>query len=496
MNYRILARLLGIVTGALGVALCVCLCVALYYHHFEADAREAAAIPGFCRSAAIAFLLTLMFELLGRRASRRIFGKEALAIIGLSWILATVVGALPYVLIAKNAGFADGVFEAASGFTTTGASIFWDVESLPRSLLFWRALTQWIGGLGVIVFFVAILSFLGAGAKILFSNESSASSTDLDSERVQTGVSKIVRLYLLFSLMFTLAYVAAGMSWFDAICHMGAALSTGGFSTHNASIGYFSSPLIEWLTILFMLIGGMNFILLLKIRYGASGKLVWGNSEFKAYLAIVLFSTLICAIFNHFGTREHPETLMTDFRDGAFAVVSVMTTTGFATKNFDLWMPVLHTLLLMLMVVGGCTGSTAGGVKVVRVVTSLRYARLMLERSFRSNVVRSLRINGKPLPAEECEESNGFLIVTALVIVAGLMLMSFFEPRVSFEGTFSSVLACLFNVGPGFAEVGPMRCYADMHIATKYLLALLMILGRVELFAILALFSPSLWKKF
>jgi trk system potassium uptake protein TrkH len=491
MNYRLLARLLGIITGAIGISFILCLGVALYY--VRGDPAEGVAIHGFTTSACIAMLLTLLLEVLGRKARRQLFNKEAVAVIGLGWMVATAVGALPYLFIVPGLGVEDAVFESASGFTTTGASIFKDVEVLQHSLLFWRSLSQWIGGLGVVVFFVAILSFLGAGAKILFSNESSAQAADLGSERVQTGVSRILRLYLLLSLLCTLAFYAAGMSLFDAVNHMCATLATGGFSTHNASIGWYNSPLIEWICIFFMAVGGTSFILLLKIRHGAY-VMVRKNSEFKAYIGIILVATLVCAAFNFFGGQIGD--VHGAVRRSCFTVVSLMTTTGFATNDFDLWLPVLHLVLLLVMIVGGSSGSTAGGVKVVRSVTAIKYAGMLLERSYRSNIVRSLRINGEPMSAEDCEESNGFLIVAFLVAAAGMILMAHFEPHMSLEGTVSSVITCLFNVGPGFAEVGPMRCFADLHIASKYLLSLLMIMGRVELFAVLALFVPSLWRRF
>jgi trk system potassium uptake protein len=490
MNYRILARILGIITGAIGVAFVICLFVA--YHYAKWDPAETAAMRGFSQCAIVAMVLTLGLELVGIRAGNKLFAREALASIGLSWILATLLGALPYVMVAHR-GFADGVFEAASGFTTTGASIFSDVESLPHSLLFWRSLSQWIGGLGVVVFFVAILSFMGAGAKMLFSHESSAQAEELDSERVQTGVSHIVRLYVLLSILCSLAFYVAGMNVFDAFNHMCTTLSTGGFSTKNASIGWYDNALIDWLCIVFMTIGGTSFVLMLKIRHGQRGFLR-SNTELKAYLTIILVATVVCSIFNWWDGRTGG--VSDTIRHSAFAVVSVMTTTGFATKDFDLWMPVLHSVLLALMVIGGCSGSTSGGVKVVRFVTALRHTKQLIEKSFRSNVVRSVRINGRPISADECQETTGFLIITALVVGAGFILMALFEPRMSFEGSFSATLACFFNVGPGFKEVGPMRSYADIGLASKYLLSLLMIIGRLELFAILALFSPALWRKF
>jgi len=491
MNYKILSRLLGVITAALSAAFVISMGVAFYYRH--TDPQEIAALQGFGVSTLIAVVLSLSFFYMGRSADKRLFGKEALATIGLGWILATIVGSLPYIFIAPGISFADAIFESASGFTTTGASIFSNIEHLPRSLLFWRSLSQWIGGLGVVVFFVAILSFLGAGAKILFSRESSAQAADLGSERVQTGVSRIMRLYVALSIACTLAYWAAGMSLYDAVNHMCTTLSTGGFSTHNASMAYFDNPLVEWICILFMALGGTSFVLMLKLFHGER-KALQQNTEFKAYYLILAGATLICIIFN-FGHEQMPQ-LHSLVRHSAFQVVSIMTTTGYATKDFDLWLPALHALLLALMVIGGSSGSTGGGIKVVRFVTSLRYTLQLLERSFRKNVVRSIRVNGTPLSQQACEDSNGLLIMFMLVGGAGTILVALFEPHMSLEGSLSACFACLFNIGPGFAEVGPMHNFSDLHFVTKYILSLLMIMGRVELFAILALFSPALWKKY
>ncbi len=490
MNYRILSRLLGVITAALGAAFLLSLCVSLYY--MGADPREELAMRGFGLSAVAAILLSAFFHYKGRNAVRRLFGKEALATIGLGWLLATIVGALPYILIAR-VGPHDAIFESASGLTTTGASIFSDVEALPRSLLFWRSLSQWIGGLGVVVFFVAILSFLGAGAKILFSRESSAQAADLGSERVQTGVSRIMGLYMAISLACMLAYLAAGMSVYDAVTHMLATISTGGFSTYNASMAHFANPLIEWICILFMALGGTSFVLILKVIQ-REPRAISQNSELKVYYAILAAATLVCIVFN-FG-HEHFDGIHELVRHSAFQVVSIMTTTGFATRDFDQWMPVLHAVLLALMVIGGSSGSTSGGSKVVRLVTALRYVAQLVERSYRGNVVRSIRVNGAPMSQQACEDSNGFLVMVALVAAAGTMTVALFEPNMSFEGCVSASFACLFNIGPGFAELGPMRNFSELSAASKFFLSLLMIMGRVELFAILALFSPQVWKKY
>ncbi|MBN1404616.1 MAG: TrkH family potassium uptake protein [Opitutales bacterium] len=491
MNYRILARLLGVITAALGLAFVLSICVSAYY--LESDPKEAVALRGFGISTIIAVALAITFHICSRNANKRIFGKEALATIGTGWLLATAVGALPYLFIAEGINFADAIFESASGFTTTGASIFGNVEALPRSLLFWRSLSQWIGGLGVVVFFVAILSFLGAGAKILFSRESSAQAADLGSERVQIGVWRIMRLYLLLSFFCAMAYWAAGMSLFDAVNHMCATLSTGGFSTHNSSMAYFDSALIEWIAIAFMALGGTSFVLMLKLMQGEYNA-VRQNSECKAYYLIILLASGLCVAFN----LGHADMAgwHTNIRHSIFQVVSVMTTTGFATRDFDKWVPALHVVLLLLMVTGGSSGSTGGGVKVVRIVTALRYAAQLLERSYRTNVVRSIRVNGNPMSQQACEDSNGFLVIMALIAGASALFVAVLDPGLSMEGSLSATFACLFNIGPGFAEVGPTQNFAHFSIGGKLFLSLLMIMGRVELFAVLALFSPQLWKKY
>jgi len=493
MNYPILCRLLGVICLAIAAAFATCAGVSFYYVECGAQG-ELPALRGFGISTLATVLLACLFLLAGRNASKRLYGKEALATIGLGWIVATILGALPYMLIEDGMRLCDAVFESASGFTTTGSSIFKDVEHLPRSLQFWRMLSHWIGGLGVVVFFVAILSFLGAGAKLLYVRESSAQTTDLGSERIQKGISRIVRLYVLLSILFTLAFKAAGMGLFDAVTHMFSVISTGGFSTYNDSFAHFQSPLIEWLAVVFMAISGTSFVMLLKVRYGDAGALRQ-NSEVKSYYAILAGAILTCAAvlsLNGFYDND----IHAIFRHSAFQVASVMTTAGFYSQDYDLWPPVLHLTLLVVMIIGGCSGSTSGGVKVLRVLTAWRNCALMLERAYRPNLVRPLRVNGAPISQQDADECNGFLVMFLLISGVSMMLVALMEPGMSFEGIVSSVLASVCNAGPGFVEVGPTRNYAEMSMATKYLLSFLMIVGRVELFAILALFSSRIWKKY
>ena len=491
MNYAILFKLQSIILGAIAVAFAICLGMAVAMdRHTSSDLS----VMGFSISFLIAACLSAGCFVLGKTGDNKLFRKEALATIGCGWIVASMVGALPYFLILPEVGFIGAFFESASGLTTTGASVLSNLESIPPSLHFWRAMSQWMGGLGVVVFFVAVLSFLGAGAKVLFSRESSASAADLNTSRVQDGVLRLVKLYLLLSVICTVVYWICGLSWFEAVIHMFTTLSTGGFSTRSGSIADFHNPGLEWAIIVFMAIGGTSFLVLLELL-GRKWRAVWKSTEFKAYYLILgLFSAAI-TVFLLIDERQSME-FFTALRTATFQLVSIMTTTGFATADFDVWLPVTHILLLVAMCIGGCSGSTAGGVKVIRFVVALKVTGQHIEKAYRSRVVRPPKVNGKSLSLTEQETVMVYIVILTLVVITGTLIVSFLEPAMSFRGTVSSMAACLFNIGPGFAEVGPTRNFAGLHGYTQLFLSFLMILGRLELFALLVLFSPSLWKKF
>ncbi|MBC2594086.1 TrkH family potassium uptake protein [Ruficoccus amylovorans] len=490
MNYRIISKLLSVIVTTLAVAFLICLGMG---QTFDTSVREDGVLDEWLICSAVAVALALICMLLGRGAGNKLLRKEALAVIGLGWILASVIGALPYYLILEEASVADSIFETASGLTTTGASVFSNLESIPTSLLFWRCLSQWIGGLGVVVFFVALLSSLGAGAKILFSNESSGHSTDIDSGRVQHGVLQIMYVYLGLSALCAVVFHLCGMNWFDALCHMFATVSTGGFSTYNSSVGAFQSPTIEWMVTLFMALGGTSFFVMLRM-VKCDFRHVWRNTEFIAYLIIMgTFSILITLILLGEGVvGDFNEAL----RVSTFQAVSLMTSTGFSTADFQMWPNVVHTLLMMAMIVGGCSGSTGGGTKVVRVVVALKVARQQIERAFRTRVVRPMHMNGRILDKDDQENVINYIVLLAIVCLLSLPVLALLQHELSFEGCFSAMLACLFNVGPGFNEVGPTLNYSYFSEAAKIFLALLMIMGRLELYAVLVLFTPSLWKRF
>ncbi len=490
MNYPIIFRLLGNIFLVEAIAFLVCLGVGYPYRFLH---PEQGALTGFGLSFVIAFAMAIGFLYLGQQGDLRMFRKEALCVIGLGWILASLVGALPYFLIIPGCSLADAIFESTSGITTTGASVFTNLEQFPRSLLFWRSISQWIGGLGIVVFFVAILSFLGVGAKILYSSESSAHSTDLDSGRVQMGVLQIMGLYMGLSAICAVNYWLCGLEWYDAVCHMFTSVATGGFSTRSTSVAAFQNPFLEWMVILYMVLGGTSFIVMLHFLKG-NWKTVRESTETGVFYLIIVVVSLVKTW--HLIVFEESESWQEALRLGAFQVVSISTGTGYTTTDFDSWAPFTHSILLILMMIGGSSGSTSGGLKVIRIVVAVKVSLINIEKAFRTRVIRTVKINGRTLDRTAQEGVFSYLVLAALVATVSFILLVFFEPLLSVKGAISTILACLFNVGPGLQEIGPANNYAFFQGYTKFALSLLMIMGRLELFAILVLFSPSLWKRF
>jgi trk system potassium uptake protein TrkH len=493
MNTRLLFKLQSFILGALSGAFALCLLLAALMDWNSGHER---ALTAFAISFIVALTLSIICALLGRGAAKTLFRREAMATIGIGWIITSLIGALPYWLMLPQLSVIEAIFESTSGVTTTGASILSNLESLPQSLHFWRALSQWMGGLGVVVFFVAVLSFVGAGAKVLFSRESSAQAADLDTSRVQKGVLQLMQLYIGLSLLCTFAFWLCGLSLFEATLHMFTTLSTGGFSTRSASVAAFANPALEWTMIAFMALGGTSFILMIR-ALKRDWTPLWRSIEFRVYAGLLVLTSITIALFLQFapGAAPPPGFLQT-LRVAAFQVTSIMTTTGYATVDFDLWLPVAQVLLLALMFIGGCSGSTAGGMKVIRLVIALRITAQQIEKSYRSRVLRPLKVNGKSLSRDDQEQVLVYILMLFLLVAVATILIALFEPTMSFRGIVSAMAACLFNIGPGFAEVGPTSNFAALHPYSLALLSLLMILGRLELFAVLVLFSPALWRRF
>lgn len=488
MNTPIIYRLLSLVLLALACAFGICMVTGLALGEKFSDPS----IIGFLDTIGITLGISAILYIFGRKGVTKLFRREALVAIGLSWILATLVGALPY-LFTLHCDFSDGIFESASGLTTTGATAFSDFNEFPKSLLLWRSMSQWVGGLGVVVFFVAILSSLGAGAKILFSNESSGTSADFDHGRIQSGATQLMIFYLATSFTCALAYKFGGMDWFQAINHSMTTVSTGGFSTEALSLEEFQSPLLEWISIFFMAICGTTFVYLIRLLRGQT-HILKQNHEVYWFYALILVSTALLVLFLVDQTGQLPN--HDSIRAATFQCVSIITTTGYSTTDFDQWLPPAKMILLIIMFIGGCSGSTSGGVKVVRIVIATRAAMRSITHAFRPNVTIPMRMGGQTLGERAIHSVILFLILMAGLQLLAMLFVSANEPHISFLTVFSCVQATLFNIGPGFDAVGPTENFHFLRSSTKVFLSLLMIIGRLEIYAILVLFVPSAWKRF
>jgi len=414
------------------------------------------------------------------RTDREIERADSFSIVAFSWLLIPLVAALPYVFL--GLGFLDAFFEAMSGFTTTGATILKVVEEeLPRSALLWRSLTQWLGGMGVIVLFIAVLPGLALGGSQLFDREFPGPLPEKLRPRLSTTARLLWGIYVGFTAAeVVLLYFSARLPLFDAVCISFSTLSTGGFTPTSASIGFYHNPIAEYIVLVFMLLAGVNFIIhyhVLRRNWGALR-----DDEFRLYL--IILAAAICILILSQGFNSH--------REAMFQTISIMTTTGFVTTDFGLWHYGARMLLLALMFIGACGGSTGGGIKVVRALTLMKHTRIMMRKALSPKAVIPLKYNRTPLPEAVVRDIISFLFLYALVAVVASVVLSFLG--LDLETAISAVAATLGNVGPGLGLVGPGANYAWLPAAAKVTLIICMWLGRLELFTVFMIFSPHFWK--
>lgn len=491
MDYRVLSRLLGLLLLLLGVAQLACLVYAAIDKEMHPEAN--AAVRAFAVSTSATAVAGFALFLAGRSPGPSLLRKEAVATVGLGWLVCALFGALPYMLCKPSLDFAGAFFESMSGFTTTGSTVIRDLAKYPESVLLWRSLTQWLGGMGILVLFVAVLSFLGVGSKSIFRHESSGYGAGGFKARIRETALVLWQIYFALTLVCIVGLVALGMDVFDAVNHAFTAISTGGFSPHNESIAYFRSAGIElWLT-LFMFLGGCSFMLMAWLLRGRFERLRH-EEEVKVYIALLLSVSAVLAVVLHSGGVF--ATYTEAARASLFQVVSIMTTTGFATEDFDRWPEFGRVLIVLLMFIGGCAGSTAGGIKVSRLILFFRITRGELIAAFRPVQVVPLRLNGRVASEDLKPQTLFFIAFTGFLVAAGTLAVVIFEPQLDLISALSGVAATLFNIGPALGALGPTCNFADLHWATLILMSLLMALGRLELFAILVLFVPSLWRKY
>ncbi len=495
MNYLLVVKYLGHFAGAIGLLMLPSAAWAVYF-------KEWPELGAFLGAIAVSVGVGALLGLAGRRAPAKMYQREALGLVGLSWLVAAGLGALPYVF-GGALNYVDAYFECMSGFTTTGSTVVVDIEATAKSILFWRSFTHWLGGMGIIVLFIAVLPYLGAGGKQMFKSESPGPDPRGLRPRIKDTASILYKIYLGMTVAETLALRLAGLTWYEAMCQTFGTLATGGFSTSQRSIAGFESLFVEIIIIVFMVLAGGNFAL-----YFAMLRRDWKaplrDTEWRVYAGILVVCTLLITL-NLMGVAagsfpgEQPAHEATRYgfgnalRYGSFQVVSIMTTTGFCTDDFDVWPYFSRALLVVLMFVGGCAGSTGGGVKVVRVVMLLKMAYARLESTFRPKSVRAIRISGVVVDEGVQKTVYAFFVLYLLWFAGGTLLMS--ALGLPFQTAVTSVAATLNNIGPGLEHVGAIRDYHLIPYVGKVFLSLCMVLGRLELVSVLVLFVPAFWAR-
>jgi trk system potassium uptake protein len=512
MNYRLIIRQLGLLVLLLSAVL-----FGIWIWSAIAISFVDDAVFALLWSTCIGVILGLALYLFGgsrkgQQGTGSMGRREALLLVSTSWFVGAIVSALPFLIWAKSTedgnhpfnSIVNCFFESMSGLTTTGATILTDISTVPAPLLFWRSMIQWLGGLGIVVLFVAILPSLGAGGKKLFKVEAPGP----EPEGVRPHIGETARILWLIYLCLTgveiLAYWLAGMTWFDASNHALTTLATGGFSTQNASIGSYNSRTIDIITIVFMVLAGANF----GLYYAAvKGKLrvIWSDVEFRFYLFLLTAGSII-VVFSLLGSGQPLEsttgivqelTIGDAVTQGVFEVVSQQTTTGYANANFDSWPFMAKAVLLMLMFVGGCAGSTGGGIKVIRIWVALKVMLSELERSFRPNVVRPLKVGKSAIDPELKLATIAYVLGVIVLFTAGsgvIMILESGNPECTMLTAATASVATICTVGPGLAKVGAMENYGWFSDASKLFLCVLMTIGRLEVFAVLVLITPRFWR--
>jgi trk system potassium uptake protein TrkH len=424
------------------------------------------------------------------RSRKELSLREGFAVVCFGWTLFALFGALPYIYSGATLSPLDAVFETMSGFTTTGSTIFTDIEALPESILFWRALTQWLGGMGIIVLSLAILPMLGVGGMQLFKAEVPGPTADRLKPRIQDTAKLLWGVYLLLTALETLLLMLGGMTFFDALCHSFATLATGGFSTRNASVAAYNSAYIEWVVVLFMFLAGVNFTLHLQALRGRLTDFT-KNEELRFYSWMTCGAIGLLMIFNMSSATYTG--LIESLRYSTFQVVSILTTTGFATADYELWPVVTQYILIMLMFIGGCAGSTGGGMKVARVLLLFKHAQVQIFRLIHPRAVRLVKLGKRPVDNEVLAGVLGFFALYIGIFIAASLLLAASGMDLVSGG--AAAIACLSNIGPGLGSVGPVDNFAQVPAFAKAVLVVCMLMGRLELFTVLVLFFPSFWRK-
>ena len=475
MNLRLDLQILGWLVVGIGVFQLVPVLGALIHGD---------PILPYVYSCAIALIYGLPTALGVQPEDRRMRTRDGFVVVTAGWVLASLFGALPYVL-SSQLGVLDAFFESVSGFTTTGATVLTGLDGAPHGLLLWRALTQWLGGMGIIVFAIAVLPLLGIGGMQLFRAEVPGPITDKLTPRIADTARRLWIIYVGFTAAAFAAYWLAGMTPFDALCHALTTLSSGGFSTRDASLAAYA-PAAQWIAVAFMIAAGTNFALHYRLLAGRFGE-VTHDVELRIYLGLMLAASAALLFVN----RDLVEA--TALREAVFQTVSIVTTTGYATADYEQWTPAAQFLLFHLMLVGGMAGSTSGGIKTLRFLLGVRTLRTFVWRLTHPHAVRTVSYAGRPVPEDVVSGVAVFLLayLAIAVLAGGIIAAHGYEPMTAMSAAFSAI----GNVGPGLGEVGPTDTYAHFPAAVKATLTFCMLAGRLEIFTVLAILEPHFWRR-
>ncbi|PQJ22972.1 TrkH family potassium uptake protein [Tenacibaculum sp. SG-28] len=495
LNFKQIYRFLGITAALNGVFMWLAIPFSLYHD-------EDAAL-GILNAGIITITAGLLLFFFNKPTSKNIQKKEGYLIVTLGWLTLSVTGMLPYVLSGAIPSITDAFFETISGYSTTGSSIINDIEAMPKGILFWRSATHWIGGMGIIVLTIAILPLLGIGGMQLFMAEAPGPSADKLHPRITDTAKRLWLIYVLLTFVEFLLLKIAGMSWFDALNHAMATVSTGGFSTKNASIAYWNHlPAIQYIIIFFMFIAGTNFVLTYFALKGKIQKVIQ-NEEFKYYLFSILCIAAIVAVNIVFyqdsrlqTTIEHPMPfgeVESAIRHSLFSVLSVMTTTGFVTADFTMWNYFITAIFFALFFLGGSAGSTSGGVKIVRHIIMLKNSFLEFKKSLHPNAIIPVRYDGKAVNQTIVFNIISFFIIYMLIFIVGTVVLSFLG--LDFASALGASASSLGNIGPAIGSVSPVDNFSHLTASAKWFCSFLMLIGRLELFTVLILLTPLFWRK-
>jgi trk system potassium uptake protein TrkH len=480
LNYRLIAKSLGILLVSEALLMLPSYLAGLYY-------GEASAVV-FLQVMLLLIAIGLPMYLI-KTPDDVMYARDGFMIVSLGWILISLFGALPFMLSKSIPSFVDSFFESSSGFTTTGASILTDVEIMPKGMLFWRSFTHWIGGMGVLTFTLAILPSVGAKTLHIMKAESPGPAPGKIVPKIGQTAKILYGIYLVITIIEVLLLVVFGMPFFDSLLNTFGTVGTGGFSIKNASIGAYNNVFADIIITVFMLASGVNFALYYQMMKGKAGSL-FKNEEFKFYMGMVFTSIALIAL-NTWGSVF--KSIWESIRHSSFQVASIITTTGYATNNFDKWPMFSKAILFILMFTGCSAGSTGGGIKSIRILLLVRVLKKEITKVIHPSAVQPVKFNGKIVEDETLTGVLTFFFMYMLIFILAVVVVAL--DGKDFATTFSSVAATIGNIGPGFGAVGPVGNYSGLSSLSKVVLSVCMIIGRLEILPILLLFAPTTWKK-